>query len=344
MRYLASVQIIHDVEPIEGADRIELVKVLGWQCVANKDEFRKGDKCIYFEIDSFLPVREEFEFLRKSSYRKNDFMGEGFRVKTIRLRGQLSQGLALPLSTFPELGDVEVGQDVTGRLGVKEWELPEVVSSAGVSRGDRPEFIKKTDETRIQSKPRLLEEFKGLDYYITSKCDGSSHSIGINEKDEFYCTSHYCTLKESPFVTYVAEHNYEELLRAYMKDQGLTSIVVQGEWCGEGIQKNRLQLKEPHWYIFTVDENRERVSLKELQEVVNALGGEMVMMDEIGTDLPSKYPTIEALLEKADGKYPNGGTREGIVIRPVEPVYSKSLQGSLSMKVINNKYLLKDKD
>ncbi len=343
MRKLASIQVIHDVAPIEGADRIELVKVLGWQCVANKGDFKKGDKCVYFEIDSFLPIRPEFEFLRGNSYRKNDFMGEGFRIKTMKFRGQISQGLVLPVSTFG-FEDLEVGEEVTGKLGVKEWEMPERITSDGVLAGGRPEFIKKTDETRIQSKPDLLKEFSGLEYYITTKCDGSSHSIGINEQGEFYCTSHNCTITESPFTKFVEEHNYEKLLRAYMKGKGLTSMVVQGEWCGEGIQKNKLQLKEPHWYIFTVDENRDRVGLNELKNVVDVLKAEMVMIDEIGTDLPSKYPTIDALLEKADGKYPNGGTREGIVVRPTEPVYSKSLQGSLSMKIINNKYLLKDKD
>ena len=91
MRKLASIQRIWDVQPIEGADSIELVKVMGWQCVAKKGEFKKGDMCVYFEIDSFLPIRPEFEFLRASSYKKTDIMGEGFRQKTMKFRGQLSQ-------------------------------------------------------------------------------------------------------------------------------------------------------------------------------------------------------------------------------------------------------------
>src|SRR5438876_1094061 len=93
-RKLASIRKISEVLPIEGADNIELVKVDGWQCVTKKGEFKPGDLCIYFEIDSFLPIRSEFEFLRKSSYKK---MGdkEGFRLKTIKLRGHLSQGLVL---------------------------------------------------------------------------------------------------------------------------------------------------------------------------------------------------------------------------------------------------------
>ena len=107
-RKLASVQRIWKIEPIEGADRIEQAYVLGWQCVVNKNQFAPTDLAVYFEIDSFLPVCSEFEFLRASSYRKTDIMGEGFRLKTQKFRGQVSQGLLLPLSKFPEIpADIE---------------------------------------------------------------------------------------------------------------------------------------------------------------------------------------------------------------------------------------------
>lgn len=100
MRKLASIQRVYKIEPIDGADRIELAHVLGWQCVVNKDSFAPMDLGVYFEIDSFLPVKPEFEFLRASSYKKTDIMGEGFRLKTMRFRGQISQGLLLPLEVF----------------------------------------------------------------------------------------------------------------------------------------------------------------------------------------------------------------------------------------------------
>ena len=110
MRKLASIQRIWKIEPIEGADRIELAHVLGWQCVVNKGQFQPMDIGVYFEIDSFLPVRPEFEFMRASSYKKTDIMGEGFRLRTMRFRGQISQGLLLPLNQVPEISDdVEVG-------------------------------------------------------------------------------------------------------------------------------------------------------------------------------------------------------------------------------------------
>ena len=114
MRKLASIQRIWKIEPIEGADRIELAYVLGWQCVVNKGQFQPMDLAVYFEVDSFLPIAPEFEFLRASSYRKTDIMGEGFRLKTMKFRGQISQGLLQPISAFPVIGeDAQLGDDVT---------------------------------------------------------------------------------------------------------------------------------------------------------------------------------------------------------------------------------------
>ena len=103
MRKLASIQTITNIEPIENADAIELAHVLGWQCVVKKNEVAIGDKVVYFEIDSFLPIRPEFEFLRGSSYRNSELLGEGFKLKTMKFRGQISQGLVLPISIFKEI-------------------------------------------------------------------------------------------------------------------------------------------------------------------------------------------------------------------------------------------------
>ena len=135
-RKLASIQRIWQIAPIEGADRIELANVLGWQCVVNKGQFQPMDLAVYFEIDSFLPIRDEFEFMRTSSYRKTDIMGEGFRLRTMRFRGQISQGLLLPISQFPEIpADVELGTDVTEILGVRKWEIEEKVTTGGTVIG-----------------------------------------------------------------------------------------------------------------------------------------------------------------------------------------------------------------
>ena len=105
MRKLASIQKIWDITPIEGADRIELAHVEGWQSVVNKGTFKPMDNCVYFEIDSFLPFRPVFEFLRHSSYKKNDIMGEGFKLRTIKIRGEISQGLVY---LFPHLQSLKI--------------------------------------------------------------------------------------------------------------------------------------------------------------------------------------------------------------------------------------------
>lgn len=347
MRKLASVQRVYAVEPIEGADRIELARVLGWQCVVNKGSFKPMDLGVYFEIDSFLPIREEFEFLRKSCYKNTDIMGEGFRLRTQKFRGQISQGLLLPLDTFPELPDgLTVGQDVSNLLGVRKWEIEERATTGGNVIGGLPYDVPHTDETRVQAEPGLIDAFAGLEYYISTKMDGSSHSISIDE-DGFHVTGHNYEYKNddsSAFYRLVNERGYRDVLERFAKISGDNTVTVQGEFCAPGIQQNRLRLTKPEWYVFTIRENGKRVGLERMKNICRSCGFNMVPIEEIGTDLPSKYPTVEALLERADGEYPNGGKKEGIVVRTTEPVYNDTIGGPLSMKIVSNKYLLKQED
>ena len=117
---------------------------------------------------------------------------------------------------------------------------------------------------------------------------------------------------------------------------------ILGEFCGAGIQKNRLKLTSPEWYVFTVIVNGKRVGLRQMLDICNELELTTVPIEEVGVDLPYRYPTVESLLQRADGDYPKGGKKEGIVIRPTEPVYSDLIGTTLSMKVVSNKYLLKN--
>ena len=344
MRKLASVQRIWKIEPIEGADRIELAHVLGWQCVVNKGQFQEMDPAVYFEVDSFLPIAPEYEFLRATSYRKTDIMGEGFRLRTMKFRGQISQGLLLPVSSFPAIPtDAEVGTDVTELLGVKKWEIEERITTGGTMIGTLPYDIPHTDETRVQAEPELIQAFAGLPYYISTKMDGSSHSVGIDENG-FHVTGHNDEYKDdgkSPFYELVKSMGLQEKMEVFAADNKLSVFTIQGELCAPGIQKNRLKLTKPAWYVFTIRENGKRVGLTRMLEICEKLQLESVPIEEIGTDLPAKYPTVEALLKRADGNYPRGGKKEGIVIRPTEPVYCELISGALSMKVVSNKYLLK---
>ena len=176
--------------------------------------------------------------------------------------------------------------------------------------------------------------------------DGASHSIGIDESG-FHVTGHNYEYKDdgsSSFYNLVKERGYREKVEAFMQQEGLKTLTIQGELCAPGIQRNRLRLVKPEWYVFTIRENGKRVGLQKLLAVCEALGLEHVPIEEVGTDLPSKYPTVEALLARADGEYPKGGRKEGIVVRPTEPVFCSLISASLSMKVVSNKYLLKSED
>lgn len=111
VRELAFIAVADEVLPIEGADNIELIKVLGWTCIIKKGEIKKGEKCVYIEIDSLVPSDNPvFAFLA----------AKHFKVKTFKLGkfGVVSQGLALPLNAFPELGDPKVNTPVTEKLGI----------------------------------------------------------------------------------------------------------------------------------------------------------------------------------------------------------------------------------
>lgn len=156
MRKLATIRVANALFPITGADAIEAVRVDGWVCVSKKGEFKAGDKGIYFEIDSFLNGEDErFNFLAKQFITYNGTLGA--RLRTIRLRGQLSQGLFLPLDKFPEVADMEVGTDVTEILGVTKWEPPMPAQLAGEVVGVRPHFVRGTDQERCVSGDTVVE-------------------------------------------------------------------------------------------------------------------------------------------------------------------------------------------
>ena len=346
MRKLASIQRVWKVEPIENADNLEKASVEGWTVVVPKGQFEPMDLAVYFEIDSFLPIDERYEFLRKTSYKNTNIMGEGFKLRTLKLRGVLSQGLLLPLSEFPEIENPELGQDVTALLRVKKWEIEEMATTGGNVIGKLPYDVPHTDETRVQNYPEYVKEFAGLEYYITTKMDGSSHSISVDE-DGFHACGHNYEYKDdgsSSFYEFIKNKNFHITVPEYARKMGYKTLTVQGEFCAPGIQRNRLKLVKPEWYVFTVRVNGNRVGLETMSLIVKDLGMEMVPVEEIGRDFPSKYPTVESVLERAEGQYPNGGPKEGIVIRPTEPVYSETIGGSLSMKAVSNKYLLKNEN
>ena len=336
-RKLASVQIVSEIRPIEGADAIEVARINNWDVVVKKGEFNAGDFCIYFEIDSFLPIKEEFEFLRKSSYKK---MGaqEGFRLKTIRLRGQVSQGLLIPIHVKELFGDtVYEGMDVTELLGVVKYEPPIPAELAGKVRGNFPGFLRKTDEERVQN---LSKEYptwveQDLDFYVTEKLDGSSATFYLNN-DQFGVCSRNLDLEETEGNTFwkvARELQIEEKLREYGRN-----LAIQGELIGEGIQGNPYNIKGHTVRFFNVFDIDSQTYYG--LPMFLALFEHQLKLETVPflTNLTMKLPqTIDECLAFADGKsvLNQNFDREGVVFR--------TMDRNISFKAISNKFLLNEK-
>lgn len=185
MRKLATIQRIHNIEPIPGADKIVRADVLGWSVVVGVDEFKVGDLAIYFEIDSWLdasnPAFDTPVFQPRFS---NWGTKRGMRLKTIKLRKQLSQGLLMPMRSFKELNILafpEEGMDVTDILKIEKWEPPEETQSNGPNKtaGSKPfpSFIRKTDQERVQNYMHELPKHMDETFEVTIKLDGSSMTL-----------------------------------------------------------------------------------------------------------------------------------------------------------------------
>lgn len=336
-RKLASIQKITEILPIDGADKIVCVKILGWQCVALKTEFKVNDLCVFFEIDSVLPIAQWNDHLRKEPNKQ-------LRIKTIRLRGTLSQGLAMPLSILPD-GQYEVGQDVTQLVGVEKYEPQIPAELNGKVKGTRPSWIPKTDEPRIQSFPETLSELiTAGDVVGTMKMDGSSITCYI-KNGIFGVTSRNMELIETDGNAYwkaVRENKIEEKMRKYFDDK---NIAAQGELCGNSIQGNRMGEKKLTIYFYNLYDIDvcKYLSDESLSNFTTACD-----LNRVPIVFSGKMPentTANDLLEKANNlNYPNGTPAEGIVWRPSIETYSDVLNSRLSIKTISNKYLEKYKE
>jgi RNA ligase (TIGR02306 family) len=336
-RKLASVQCVLALRPIENADAIECAQINGWQCVVKKGEFRTGDLGVFFEIDAIPPDLPSLSFLWTPRTAEAPLARpDNFRIRTLRLRGALSQGLLLPLSQFELPEKPTEGMDLTDPLQVGKWE-PQPPSGMGDWRGPFPTRVRKTDEMRVQSFPNVLTEIQGLPYVITLKCDGTSATYSIDPlTDEFHaCGRNQSLLDGANHYWHIARsHDLETILRKS------PHLAIQGEICGPGIQKNRLGLKRLSFFAFNVYHQLESryLSHADATRFLASAGIPAVPVVEEG---PAFSHTQESLLSLAEGKYAGtNNEREGIVIRPQEECTSSTLGGRLSFKVISNRYLL----
>lgn len=347
-RKLASIQRVLHIEPIAGADAIELARIGGWGCVTKKGEFKVGDLGVFLEIDAVPPDRKPFRFLWQRKPKEGEIASESterpgnFRLRTMRLRGALSQGLLLPLSAF-DLGKVSEGDDLTERLEITKYEPPVNAMRGGGSdfRAPFPGFIPKTDEMRVQSVPAVLDEMRGLPYVATLKYDGSSATFCIDPRDgEFHACSRNQSVQEGDNFTWRAARKYD--LEATLRRQ--PNFAIQGELCGPGIQKNRLGLGEIALFVFGVYdiENARFLPHDAMRGWAQENG--LTPVEEVETGEFFAH-SQDSLLRLAEGKYAGtSNEREGIVIRPRQETVSAALAGRLSFKAISNRFLLKEGD
>jgi len=339
MRKMASIRKIDSVKPIPDADAIECATVGGWQVVIKRDEFKPGDLAIYCEIDSWVP-NELAPFLSKGQEPReyNGVLGE--RLRTVKLRGQVSQGLLLPLGigVFDVNAELEEGTDVSELLNIQKWEAPIPAQLAGDVEGFFPGYIPKTDQERIQN---LSEEFKAWQYdankqwEITEKLDGSSMTVYFKDGKFGVCSRNWALKETEGNSLWKQARHYN--MESVLVNEG--NFAVQGELIGEGIQGNPYKLRGQDFYvydIYDISEQRylspaERKSFVERNGLkhVPVIAHNAKLHDTLGID------TIEQILKFAEGKSVlNAGTeREGLVFKH---------NGVVSFKAISNRFLLKN--
>ena len=359
-RSLVTIQKVKEILPIPNADMIELAKIEGWQCVVKKGEFKVNDLCVFYEIDSLLPLEEQYSFLKKSCYKKNSLM-EGYRIKTIKLKGTLSQGLALPLSIlegrkFPNderenpIYDFKEGMVVTEMLGVQKYEMEIPAQISGLVKGNFPTYIvPKTDEMRVQVLQHLLDKYRGTLCFLTEKLDGSSFTCYFDGENFGIC-SRNLELKETPdnaLWKIARQLEIEEKLRAFG-----SPLALQGELYGNGIGGNPLKLKEGQKLAFfnAFDvKGQFYLNFWDFKQLMFALKLETVPILQTSHIMLEK---VEDYIEMAKGKsvLNSAKNREGIVIRPLIEITDDSIpelsdnRGRISFKAINNDYLLESEE
>lgn len=329
-RSLASVQRLRATAPIAGADAIEVATVRGWKVVIKKGEFAAGDLAVYVEIDAFLPEHPAFEFLRASSFRTLPDGRGGFRLRTVKLRGQISQGLLLPLSVVPPGVPVAQGDDVTDALGIVLYEPP--MPASDEARGPFPLFVPKTEEERVQNLPDLFAADRPAGpLVVTEKLDGSSLTAYVRD-GVFGVCSRTLDLLDTPANAYWSAARRLGLPTT-LPSLG-RNLAVQGELVGPGVQGNPYRLAETTVFVFSAYDIDAGAFLPvdEMRALAAALGLPTAPLLDDAFALPE---SVEALLAYADGPSALRAEtpREGIVVRTPDR--------SLSFKAISNRFLLK---
>lgn len=343
-RVMAWIAKIDDVYKHPNADSLDICVIGGWKVVTKLGEFSKGNLAVYFSIDSWIP-HALAPFLSRGN-EPREFEGiKGERLRTIRLRGQISQGLLLPLSIFSDyplslnLGE---GSDCTELLGILKYEKPLPAQLAGVAKGNFPGFIRKTDQERIQNLTKDLSVWsQNLELFeVSEKLDGSSMTVFFNsaldEQDRFGVCSRNLQLKYSEgnsFWEQAIRYDIETKLRS----AGL-NIAIQGELVGEGIQGNKYKLTGRDFFVFDVFDisTGSYYSSEKRRDLCAHLGLKEVPI--LAVISLANY-NVDSILRLAEGKSElNDKTeREGLVFKSIA-------NPDISFKAISNKFLIKNGD
>ena len=333
-RKLASIQRIAEVKDIPDADLIQAYRVGGWWIVSKKNEFAVNELVTYLEIDSFVPT-ELAPFLSKGK-EPREYMGiRGERLKTVKLKRQISQGLILPLSEYV-LDNVELieGLDITEILGIIKWEAPEEFIPAN-AKGNFPSFIPKTDQQRVQNLSREFNEWltDGSVWQKTEKLDGSSMTVFVNADNSGVCSRNLELLEDE-------NNTYWKMTKKYKLIETLRStgrnLAFQGEIYGMGINGNLYGLNDQRFALYAIYDIDNQCYLPPDQAYRTALVlGVPHVPHEGNLSLGEFYGSMQELIDDADGMscVNTKAIREGFVY--------KNLETGESFKVIGAGYLLK---
>ena len=333
----ATIEKIAGVLSHPNADRMSLAKVKGWTVCIKKDEYKVDDLCIYVQTDSILEECPQYEFLRNKD----------FRIRPMKLRGVLSQGIIFPISMLKDFGvdtlivdEQVVGTDVSKHIKASHYEKPIPTCLAGKVKGHLPSFLKKTDEENIENVVDIINELTGKPYYITIKVDGSSGSFYLKDFVFGVC-SRNLDLKEDEvngFWKIARTYDIENKLKSHFPDK---NICVQGEVYGPGIQGNRLSMPNISVALFNLwdIDSRTYLGYDLLVDFCNSAKIPMVKVIKSGTMFDMSMEDLQKLADES--VYDNGTPVEGIVLRPQTSFVSVIMEKPLSVKIMNEKFKLK---
>ena len=332
---LASIEIIKNIREHPNADSLEIAEVLGWQTIVKKGIHKDGDKIVFITIDTIVPNNTWFGFLVD---KKNP--DKQIRIKNIKLRGEYSSGLVIPIAEFDnQIQQLQVDDNVTEILGITKYikEIP--ANMSGETAGAFPTSVApKTDEDNGLNNLELVENVFNADTHITitQKLDGSSITMVV----ENGILTEVCTRNWSKKET---ENNVFWKSARRLKIPENWTGVIQGELCGNGIQKNNLKLEAIQIFVFQISQSGKYMTYDEMKNFcVETLKCDVVPLVselEIAATVRIWKDPLQKLQQLADvQRYDSGLVGEGIVIRPSSYPRGYSSRRPLGFKLINRNY------